>query len=222
MTFALLAACVLASAVALLRVRTNRRALPLALVVLVVCASIATLEGRLALREHRWSVATSSLLGVDVEVHCQRMIAYAVDTSVILGFVPSDPITGEPMREAWLRRDTCDSLAKWDHESPTDEHVRAVHVLTHEAMHMAGERNEARTECYAIQRNAAMAVVLGASADQAKRLSLRYHKQIHHKLPLEYQSRECREGGAWDENLKTSPWNIEKERGITDPDTPRA
>lgn len=210
MTLALLGVCALISVLALLRVRGNRRAIPVAVMCVLVCLLLSFFEGRLAVREHRWSAATSKLLGVEVKVHCQRMLAYAFDTSSILGFVPRDPKTGKPAKETWLRRDTCNDLADLDPARPTDAQVHAVHVLTHEAMHMAGEPNEARTECFAVQRNAAMAVLLGSTPDQAKAMSVRYFDAIHHRLPREYHSRECREGGEWDEGLVTSPWNIAK------------
>lgn len=210
-TLSLISACVLVSAFALLRVRGNPKALPLALICVAVCIVVAGLEGRLALREHRWSNAASELLGTDVEVNCQRKLAYAFDISPILGFVPADPKTGAPMKETWLRRDTCDSLAGWDPENPTKDAIRSVHVLAHEAMHMAGERNEARAECFAIQRNSAMAVLLGATPDQARALSTRYREEIHQTLPSEYQSPECGPGKEWDENLVTSPWNFTQE-----------
>ena len=50
------------------------------------------------------------------------------------------------------------------------DQVVAVHVLTHETMHMVGITNEAQTECAAVQRDAQMAVALGASPAEAQAL----------------------------------------------------
>lgn len=184
----------------------TRKGLAITVAALLVCVSLGGLEGRLALREHRWSVAASELLGQDVDVHCQRMLAYAIDVSPILGYVPYDPETGGPAREAYLRRDTCDALAAYDPAAPTREQVQALHVLTHEAMHMGGQRDEARAECEAVQRDVSMAMLLGATRDQASALSDAYWPEIHRTLPPNYQSANCGPGAEWDEGLDTAPW----------------
>lgn len=208
MSYALVAACILVAVLAAVKSRTSRAVRPIAVLLIGACTVIGVLETRLLVREHQWSAAASTLLGEEVSVHCQRMLVYAFDISPVLGFVPLDPATGAPAKETWLRRDTCDALADWDPGSPSDSGVRAVHILTHEAMHMAGERDEARTECLAIQRNAAMAMVLGATKEQARGLSYRYWSALSSGLPHQYQSQECRPGGGWDENLETSPWTF--------------
>lgn len=200
---ALLVFCLLAA-----RWCVTRKGVALTTTALLVCVALIGLEGRLAWREHRWSEASSELLGIDVNVHCQRMLAYAVDVSPILGYVPYDSETGGPARDAYLRRDTCDALADWEPGSYDDEQIQALHVLTHEAMHMGGQKDEAAAECEAMQRDTEMARLLGATPDQARTLAGRYWTHIHQTLPDNYQSPECGDGGALDENLPDAPWEL--------------
>lgn len=195
----------------------TRKGLAVTVTALLVCASLATLEGRLALREHRWSAAASELVGFEVHVHCQRMLAYAVDTSLILGYVPYDPETGGPARDTWLRRDTCDALARWNPGEYDDTQIQALHVLTHESMHMAGEADEAKAECMAVQRDAAMAQLLGADPEQALTIAGRYWTHIHRTLPSNYQSSDCGPGAPWDEGLADAPWPLDAAQDNDEP-----
>ncbi len=194
---------------------TTRKGLGVTVAALVVCTVLGAMEARLALREHAWSSAVSEMLGFDAAVHCQRMLAYAVDTSPVLGFVRYDVETGIPHHEAYLRRDTCDSLAEFDPAAPTVDQVQALHILTHETMHMSGEKNEAKAECMAVQRDYDMARALGATPEQASELVDLYWPDIHVTLPTQYQSPYCGPGAVWDENLDTSPWNLSPQMQVT-------
>ncbi len=81
-----------------------------------------------------------------------------------------------------------------------------MHVLTHEAMHMAGETAEAVAECRAVQRDARTAELLGATSQQARRLAAAYAGSVLPEMPDDYRSPDCIPGGALDERLTTSPW----------------
>ena len=67
---------------------------------------------------------------------------------------------GVPERATLIKVRVCNDLRAWlgsRKNDPSLDQVIAVHVLTHETMHMVGIVNEARTECAAVQRDAAMA-----------------------------------------------------------------
>src|SRR4029450_3526010 len=74
--------------------------------------------------------------------------------------------------EAWalIKRDQCRHLAAYvrsGHGRPSRDQVVAVHVLTHEAMHLSGRLDEAVAECAAVQRDAHTARLLGAGPAEA-------------------------------------------------------
>ena len=52
-------------------------------------------------------------------------------------------------------------------------------MFTHESMHVRGERNEARTECEAVQRNYRAAKLLGVPDATAKRNALDYYNNLY-------------------------------------------
>lgn len=185
------------------------RAFPVWSVALLVALAVAaavpgvrrrTLEGQLS------RVATT-LAGHPVKVHCQSFGQALTDLGSELGYVKFTP-TG-PERSALIKRDACGELRRYaggERSRPTLDALIAVHVLTHEAMHMRGLRNEAETECAAVQRNETTAKLLGASADQARALARAYWKQVYPRMPSDYVTRECAPGGRKDEGLVTAPW----------------
>ena len=91
--------------------------------------------------------------------------------------------------------DACEDLRAWigsDRSTPTRGEIIAVHVLTHEAMHMAGELSESVAECRAVQRDARTAMALGASHEQARRLARSYWLQVYPQMPDDYRTSDCR------------------------------
>jgi len=74
----------------------------------------------------------------------------------------------------------------------------SLNTLAHESYHLAGVRNEARTECYALQAIDYVATRLGASPDQARALAAFSFAQLPRRMPPEYSSPECRDGGRED------------------------
>jgi hypothetical protein len=71
---------------------------------------------------------------------------------------------------------------------------------------MTGETDEARTECQAMQRDAAAARLLGADAAQARRLARSYWLVEYPRMPDGYRNSECAPDGPWDEHLPDAPW----------------
>jgi hypothetical protein len=158
--------------------------------------------------EDRLAVVASDLAGYRVAVNCQTAGQQFVDAGAELGYVRygSD---GVPQRATLIKRAQCTELSRYlrshgDH--PDEGQVIAVHVLTHEAMHMAGITDEARAECLAMQRDAKTARLLGASPQQAAKLARRYWREFYPRMNDDYRSAECRPGGQLDQASPDAPW----------------
>lgn len=184
---------------------TMRRPLPkvtfglLALTVLIT-GVFALQHERL---EDRLSQAASGLTGFPVRVHCQDLAGEAVDLSGDLGSVQFNA-DGTAQHSTLIRREQCSALSGYLAKHgvhPTAAQILAVHVLTHETMHMRGIRPEAAAECAAVQRDAHMARLLGASPANAQLLAAAYWRQEYPQLSDEYHSSDCRPSGALDEHL---------------------
>jgi hypothetical protein len=186
------------------------RAFPVWSVVLLAVAGTAmTTPGvRRELAERRLEAAAGALAGREVDVECQTLGGAFVDAGAELGYVPFGA-DGEPEPRTLIKWEPCRDLMAWLRSGkgdPTHEQVVAVHVLSHEAMHMSGIRDEARTECAALQRDARTARLLGATAEQARALAAAYWRRTYPRMPGGYRSAECRPGGALDEGLADGPW----------------
>ncbi len=115
--------------------------------------------------QDRLSKAASALVGFKVHVHCQGLAGQALDLSNDLGSVQFDG-DGHPANSTLIRREQCNALNGYLDKhgvDPTEGQVLAVHVLSHETMHMKGLRDEPAAECAAVQRDAHLARLLGAS-----------------------------------------------------------
>ena len=132
-------------------------------------------------------------------------------------------VAGRPSDSAELSSGTCSRLEDYATAStkpafdcllPDDrnckrdvvETARALSTLAHEAFHLAGIRDEAAAECYAIQTVDFVTKRLGGTTAQggivavwAARTSARTH-------PAEYHSEECRRGGALDLEPRSPAW----------------
>ena len=98
-------------------------------------------------------------------MRCQGVLGALLDIGVNAGTVQFDA-DGRPADETHLTRDVCRGLRRFldDPRSrrldcvragrvPREAFatVRAVHTLAHEAVHLAGVRNEAEARCYGLQ-----------------------------------------------------------------------
>jgi len=82
----------------------------------------------------------------------------------------------------------------------------SLNTLAHESYHLAGVRNEARTECYALQAIDFVARRLGASREQAQALASFSFDQLPRRMPPEYSSPECHNGGMYDLRPGSAVW----------------
>lgn len=86
------------------------------------------------------------------------------------------------------------------------DHAIAIKALAHEAWHLAGYRDEAVADCYALQRVAAVASSLGApDAPALVARALLLYRGRATTAPA-YYSPECRAGGALDLSPADSAW----------------
>ncbi len=208
----LVAACAVVGRWASRRVDALGRPRPMpvwSLAGLVVLALVCAIPGaQRRTQEHRLASVATRLVGHHVDVHCQSTAGALVDAGAELGYVAYD-VTGVPEPRTTIKREPCADLKKYagsNKKRPSLQQVVAVHVLTHEAMHMRGETNEAVTECEAIQRDALTARMLGASDRQAAGLARVYWQIVYPDMPDDYRTGDCVRGGALDEGLPTAPW----------------
>jgi hypothetical protein len=78
------------------------------------------------------------------------------------------------------------------------ESAWSLNTLAHESYHLAGVRNEAETECYALQNTAFVAERLGVPTQAAKDLQAWLYERGYPNEPTEYQSPKCYDGGPLD------------------------
>jgi hypothetical protein len=130
------------------------------------------------------------------EANCQRLTSELFDLSQYDGYVYWDN-----SNVALYKRHICKDLAAYTsgaHDDPSQAQVAAVHLIAHESMHVMGLRNEAETECHAVQRSHEVAEFLGATPEQARELQATYFESVYPQLRNDYRSSQCREGGTFD------------------------
>ena len=158
--------------------------------------------------ESRLGEVATELVGAPATVRCQTAGEQFVDAGPEAGYVRYGP-DGVPEQATLLKRAQCKYLRSYlgsDKAQPSRGEVIAVHVLSHEARHMAGVTDEVRAECGAMQRDAWAAQLLGATPDQASRLARTYWRVVYPSMRSTYRSPECAAGGELDEHLTGAPW----------------
>ena len=180
-------------------------------VVLLCCLALVVLAPwflRIRL-ENRLAAAATHVVGTKVSVHCQNFSEALADLGAELGYVEFGP-DGLPEKATTIKRNQCRDLSdylKSDKSNPPLKQVVAVHTLTHEAVHMSGVKNEAETECLAVQRNAEMSALLGASQEHAMSLAQTYWRAVYPHMPVGYTSAECGPDLALDLGRDDAPWD---------------
>jgi len=155
-----------------------------------------------------FSEVATEIAGRPVTMQCQRLTGALLDATSELGYVEFDA-SGRPADVGRIERDACNNLRAYVHgdkSAPTLDQVIAVDVLSHESHHLAGERDEARTECASIQSLADVAGWLGATSEQAEALAQRDVREIYPRLPTNYQSDDCVMDGPWDLSPGDQHW----------------
>jgi hypothetical protein len=188
----------------------RERAFPLISVLVLVAIGGGLLVP--VVRHHRLeghlTEVAATLVGAPAVVRCQTAGKEMLDLGSELGFVRWGA-AGVPEHQTLIKRAPCGRLAAYlggDRAHPSQDEVVAVHVLSHEARHMAGTLGEAAAECQAMQRDAWTARLLGASREEAFRLARSYWLTVYPRMPDDYRTGDCAPGGRLDEHLPDAPW----------------
>lgn len=161
--------------------------------------------------EQRFSAVARSMAPAAAGVHCQRLGETFTANAWELGHVDFDD-SGVPTGPAVLSYETCQRLTAYWRSSPSErsapplEQVVAVHVLSHESMHLTGIASESLAECDALQRDAGTAEQLGATPEQGRLLAETYLTRVYPRMPADYTSRDCARGGRLDLTPDDSSW----------------
>lgn len=140
-----------------------------------------------------------------VSVTCQSRLGSLFHRNK-LGYVRTDDY------EIRLRPDICSTLRSYianpeqaNRQAIADyDAVLALHVLTHEAMHINQEYDEVKADCQAYQRNHKMAEHLGVAAKSAAQSAIVIHRFRNTQHP--YYSKQCEPMRALDEKLAGAVW----------------
>lgn len=152
-----------------------------------------------AAAEARFTGEAARIAGRPVSVRCDDGYAYTGVGSDALG-------VAFPRRAlAYLEPSVCKTLTAVVFDRDRRERAataEAVLVLAHEAVHLAGERDEGVTECRALQEGVVLGVRLGLPEDRARRMmaALYAHNLAERAITrLTYQLPDgCRDGGQLD------------------------
>jgi hypothetical protein len=171
--------------------------------------------------EARLAAIAGGIARRDVKVHCQGALGSALDVTAEAGTVEFDA-SGRPSDTTDLKRGVCKALRHFERDLADGRfacvlrNVRcsqdvlrsiwAVHTLTHEAWHLAGEKGEAVTECYALQTTAWAAVRLGAAPVEAQAIARYVDVHMYPELPAEYRTPACGNGGPLDLRPTSPVW----------------
>jgi hypothetical protein len=163
-------------------------------------------EDRMA--DQRLTHAASILAGHPVQVECQRLGGALLDMGSELGYVAYDQ-NGRPGDTTVIKHEACVALHDWmgsDKSNPTELEIIAVHVLAHEAEHLAGYTSEAVAECRSVQTTEQAALLLGANPAQARALAVSYWTDVYPRMSDDYRSGECHDGGSLDLHPNDPRW----------------
>ena len=164
--------------------------------------------------EKRLAAIASQIAGREVKVRCPGPLGRALGEDQLAGSVRFSA-HGAPAGDTKLRKTACaelDALAEGRRGKELAcieragilcgrhgrELAQSVDVITHEARHLQGIQDEARTECNALQTMAGTAVALGATQGQAVALARAQYTDDYPYLPDHYRSEQCVEGGELD------------------------
>jgi len=145
----------------------------------------------------RFSAEASRIAGHPVEIRCD-------ESGERVGYVQhTDGVAEVGGDVAYLAPDRCQELYRLAFDGETSGGTaRGIAVLAHEAWHLQGVRDEATTQCYALQSGVGLGERLGLSEDAARRL-MRQALAENQGAGTSFEYRvgpECRDGGNLDLN----------------------
>jgi hypothetical protein len=151
----------------------------------------------------RFSVEAGRIADKPVSIYCD-------ESRDFVGAVQhADGVAEVGGERAYLTPEICFDLYRlaFEDDMRGSRTGRAIAVLAHEAWHLHGERDEGRTECYALQSGVEVGKRLGLSEERARQLmrqqlaenALRGGATVEYLVPPE-----CRDGGSLDLRLGRS------------------
>jgi hypothetical protein len=140
------------------------------------------------------------LAGLGADVRCSSVGPWRGYTTV-----PLPTVTLGPAICSELTRLAHDDHPVWRDEWP-DALAWSVETLAHESMHVSGIRDEAKAECYGMQRIPIAAAGLGRTADEGRYLATLYWRHWYPWITPSYRSQECRNGGRLDLHPASDVW----------------
>ena len=201
-----------------------KRALVVAIAVLLVGAWAWNKHAQAADDQRALSAVASQLAGRPVQVHCESWFGQLIDVSGNSGEVQFDQY-GRPSAKTDLIRSVCGLLhrfrtasthpeidcllsidwKRWSYDPDSSGYcaqragpmAEAINTLTHESMHMHGWAGESTAQCYAIQEDAWTTSQLGGTPAEGRAIA-EFILAMQPGMPNGYQSAGCQPGGALD------------------------
>lgn len=182
---------------------------PVFLAVAVAALGLLAMQHERRANERRLAAVASDIAGRSVQVRCPGLMQKLVDVSPNSGSVYFDS-RGRPADYTELNDETCSTLSSFAEGYSGDggslRVARALHVLAHESFHLAGVRDEAKADCFGLQRVSFVARQLGAEPAQAERLASIARSDRLVSAPREYRSPACFDGGPLDLDPASHVW----------------
>ena len=184
--------------------------IPYAIVLALIAAGFAYMPARYGFFERSLTQKAQVLSENSIaQVHCNTVADTFFDSNVFAAGHAQIETGRIVFQYPWCAR-------LMDHvknpKKPTDEELFSMQIFAHEAMHIRGERDEAKTECQAIQRFARASMLFGIPEDIARTNGMAYFNNYYQSraqqghMSSQYYSEECAPGKALDERLFDSTW----------------
>ena len=179
-------------------------------------AGIAAQQANVQALEERLGALGSELGGREASAACSltswskgaNVLGYVRAGSAVMNLSPGVchalfelVVLGEKPRLACLARSR-EAKAPLCSARP-EQLALAVKTVAHEAQHIAGVRNEARAECFGLQRTAKAAAALRLESEGR---DLAWYAWRFSRAPESYRSKACKPGGRLDRSPGTPSW----------------
>jgi Immunity protein Imm1 len=151
----------------------------------------------------RFSSEASRIVGRPVDIRCDQ------EGKFVGAVQHADGVAEVGGRIAYLTPQICHNLYRLAFEDDVgfNRTAHALVVLAHEAWHLHGERDEGRTECFALQSAVGLGQRLGLTEETARRMMRQQlvENQLRARGSLEYLvPAACRDGGELDLHPNTT------------------
>jgi hypothetical protein len=163
----------------------------------------------------RLSAIASELARRPVTIRCEGLSGALTGAGGESG--RTEFVGGKPVSVSYLQEGVCQTLHSYARSLragpacllPCERPFAiswSLNTLAHESYHLAGVRNEAETECYALQAIDFVSRRLGASPEQARALASFSFDQLLQRMPADYSSPKCHDGGRYDLHPRSAVW----------------